>query len=350
MDQTNATDVIVIGAGPIGLEVAIALRNEGLDVLQFDAGQVGQTIYDFPRSTKFFSSPERIALAGLPIQTTDQSKCTREEYLAYLRTLVMMHQLDIRTYEPVIHINRFEDDCADEARFTVTTRAANATHQYRCQHLVIATGGTADHRVLDIEGEDLPHVSHHLDDPHRYFQKRVLIVGGRNSAVEAALRCYHAGAHVMVSYRKDAFPERVKYWLKPEIETLLKRGHIEVIFNSHPVEISPTYVTLAHDDSEETMFIPTDFVLLMIGYEADMSVFDMAGVTLQPPRQSPSYDQQTMETDVPGVFVAGTAIAGTQHGFAVYLENCHIHADRIAAAIIGHDPPPERMKYELPET
>ena len=341
--ETAVKDVAIIGAGPIGLEVAIALRHRGLDVLQFDAGQVGQTILRFPSRMRFFSSNERISLGGIPIQSADQSKCTREEYLAHLRTVVMHYELDVRTYERVVHIRK------KDGAFLLGTEARTGAHQYQAKQIVIATGGTTRPRALGVPGEFLDHVSHHLDDPHAYFGRRVVVIGGKNSAVEAALRCHHAGARVILSYRGEALPGRVKYWLKPEIEALIRSGDMEGHFRTQPVEITPTHVTLRHLDSGDEMFVPTDFVLLMIGYEADMSVFEMAGVTLEGESRKPVYDPATMETDVPGVFVAGTAIAGTQERFAVYLENCHIHAERIAAAVCGEPPPEDVMPYELPE-
>lgn len=343
-----AFDVAIIGAGPIGLEVAIACRKAGLRVLQIDAGQVGEQIYRFPHGMRFFSSPERIAIAGVPIQTLDQSKCTREEYLAYLRAVVLQFDLDIRTFERVDRISRTADG------FKLRTQSQAGQHSYEARRLVLATGGTTRPRTLNIPGEDLPHVSHHLEEGHRYFQRRVVIIGGKNSAVEAALRCYRVDARVTIAYRKSEFPSSVKYWLLPEIKHLIKTGAIDGRFNTIPVEITPTHVTLRAVESGEEMFVPADDVLLMIGYAADMSLFRLAGVHLSPDdEQIPEYDPETMETNVPGVYVAGTATAGTQRRFAVYLENCHVHAERIVAAIEGraaNDAALSPMVSELPES
>jgi len=344
MQDLIHTDVAIIGAGPIGLEVAIALQKAGIDYVQFDAGQVGQIIYQFPYATRFFSSPERIAIGGIPIQSVDQTKCTREEYLAHLRSVVMHYGLDVRTYERVIHVKREGD------QYKVQTQTAAGSHLYLANRIVLSTGGTAEPRSLGIEGEHLPHVSHHLDDPHKYFARKVLVVGGRNSAVEAALRCHHAAAHVAVSYRGEAFPDRVKYWLKPEIEALIRDGELDAMFHTVPVEITPTHVTLRHLDSGEEMFVPADFVLLMVGYESDMSLFRMLGVTLESEQNAPRFDPETMETDVPGVYVAGTATAGTQQRFRVYIENCHVHAERIVAAVQGRREHREERRYALPES
>ena len=189
-----------------------------------------------------------------------------------------------------------------------------------------------------------------LDDPHKYFRRRVLIVGGRNSAVEAALRLHHASTAVTLSYRGKAFPRGVKYWLRPEIDYLVEKSRITAHFETVPVAIHPTYTELAPVDGDESFEVPADFVLLMTGYVADMSLFRRAGVELSGDREVPRYDEQTMQTNVPGLFVAGTATAGTQRsGVRVFLENCHVHVDRILAAITGAAPPATPEPEGLPE-
>ncbi|MHC4107115.1 MAG: NAD(P)-binding domain-containing protein, partial [Planctomycetota bacterium] len=189
-------EVIVVGGGPIGIELGVALQRAGVETLHLEAGQIGWTMFRWPPMTRWFSSPERITIAGCPIQTLDQSKCTREEYLAYLRSVVMQFGLEIHTYEPVVELARRSDG------FVVTTRLHDGrSRTHRGRRLVLATGGMARPNLLGIPGEDQTHASHYMGDPHEYFGKRVLIVGGRNSAVEAALRLYHAGARVTLSYR-----------------------------------------------------------------------------------------------------------------------------------------------------
>ena len=324
----------IVGAGPIGLELAIACKRAGIDYLHFDRGQIAETISWFPPLMRFFSSNERIALAGVPIQTADQSKCTREEYLAYLRTLVVQFDLAVRTYEQVVSID------GTRSGFELRTRARGAEHVHRVVNVVLATGGTARPRRLGIPGEDLPHVRHSLGDPHRYFQRRLLVVGGRNSAAEAALRAHHVFADVALSYRGEAFdPRSIKYWLLPELEGYIKQQEIRCYFRTQPQEITPTDVTLKQLDSGDLEHLPVDDVLVLIGFTADMSLFETAGVQLQGEDRVPAFDEQTMETDVPGIYVAGTAVAGTQQSYQVFLENCHIHVDRIVAAITGAVPP-----------
>lgn len=343
--ETFQHDIALIGAGPIGIEMAVAFARAGLDYVHIEAGQIGQTIANFPPHTRFFSSNERIAIAGVPIPDPEQTKCSREHYLAYLRSVAKQFDLNVRTYERVIDVQK-----RDEA-FTITTESIHEQHRrYDVKRIVLVTGGTAKHRTLDIPGEDLPHVTHDLGEIHQYFNRRVLIVGGKNSAVESALRCCHAGAHVAISYRKEMFPDRVKYWLLPEIKSLIKDGKITAHFETKPVAISPEHVTLESLTDGTRFDVPADHVLLMIGYQADMSLCRMLGVTLSGRLEVPEFNPQTMETDVPGVYVAGTASAGTQEGFRVYIENSHIHVDRIVAALTGEAPPPEPEPYVLAES
>ena len=325
----------IIGAGPIGLELAIACKRAHIDYLHFDKGQIAQTISRFPPLMRFFSSNERIVLAGVPIQTTDQSKCTREEYLAYLRTLVVQFDLAVHTHEPVAAI-----ECRDDG-FLLRTQSRGTEQTYYAENVVLATGSTAQPRRLKIDGEDLPHVLHAFGDPHAYFQRRLLIVGGRNSAVEAALRCHQAFAQVVISYRQGKFdPGSVKYWLLPELRGRIKQNEIQCHYRTEPLAITSAHVTLKHLDSGDTIDVPVDDVLILIGFHADMTLFQSAGVELQADSQIPTFDEQTMQTNVPGIYAAGTAVAGTQQSYQVFLENCHIHTQRILAALQGQAPPP----------
>jgi thioredoxin reductase (NADPH) len=337
--SVQSTEVAVVGSGPIGLEMAVALKRAGIPYVQFDAKQVGHTISWFAPQTRFFSSSERIAIAGVPLQTPDQSKATREEYLTYLRCVVEQFDLAVNTYEPVVGIE------GDGRRgFVLTTRPAAGERAWRCRRLILCTGGTDHPRMLNIPGEDLPHVSHYFEDPHKYFRKRVLVVGGKNSAVEAALRCHHAGASVSLSYRRDRLPAKsIKYWLLPEISALMQSGRIQGHFLTAPRAIAPAHVTLVRvGDSlygHDTFDVPADFVLLLTGYVQDNTLFRLAGVRLEGDCAAPAHDPRTMGTNVPGLYVAGTAVGGTQDRFRVFIENCHVHVARILAALTGAPPP-----------
>lgn len=350
------TEIAIVGAGPIGIELAVALKQEGVPYVQFDADQVGSTIGWYAPQTRFFSSPERIAISGVPLQTLDQSKATREEYLTYLRAVVQQFDLEIRSYEPVTEIHRQEEG------FLIRSTAAGVDRQTWAQRVVLAIGDMHRPRLLEIPGESLPHVSHYFEDPHRYFRRRVLIVGGKNSAVEAAIRCYRCGARVALSYRRqDLDPKRIKFWLMPEIRALIRDGSIDFLPATRPRQILGDRVILERlpcgqegrgETPEGDLEQPADFVLLMTGYQQDPGLFEALGLRLEGPGKRPWHHPDTMETSLPGVYVAGTASAGTQMaGVKAFIETSHIHVERIVAAVTGRPPRQDlERSYELPES
>jgi len=319
--------VAVIGAGPIGIELAAALKQAGIDYVQIDAAQIGSTIQWYPVQMLFHSSSDRLSLAGVPLQTANQQKVSREEYLAYMRAVVQQFALTVRTYERVIDAKRIPG-----GGFELRTRAIDGEHVLHVDVIVLAVGAFHAPRLMGVPGEELPHVSHYFRDPHDYFAKRLLIVGGRNSAVEAAVRCHRAGAEVTVSYRGGDFdPKVVKFWLLPEIRALIRDGHVRFLPRTCVKEIGRGTVLL--DPPQE---IDADFVLLMTGYRQDPTLFDMLGVELEGDARQPVHDPETMETNVPGVFIAGTAVVGTPpRKVSVIVETCHVHVPRIVGAIMG---------------
>ena len=344
------TDVILVGAGPIGLEMAVALKQAGVDYVHLEAKQVGHTISWFPRQARFFSSPERIAICGVPCRTVDQSKATREEYLEYLLGIVQQFDLPIQTYERVASIRR--ETGGGTHPFHVATQTAHGSCDYRAQRVILTIGDMHGPRDLsypelpEVPGRDLPHVSHYFDEPHPYFGQDLLIVGGRNSAVEAAIRCHRAGARVALSYRRSELDSSIKYWLKPEIEWLIKMNEIQFYPNTAPVRITSSEVSLAPVDNDQKLDLESthwqqakaDFVLLLIGYQMDSSLLSDVGVHLRGTNLAPEVDPETMETNVPGLYIAGTAAAGTQIRFKLFIENCHAHVVRILRHISGQDP------------
>lgn len=330
----RAFDVAIVGAGPIGLEMAASLKRARVDYVHFEAGQIGHTFLSrWPPNTRFFSSPERVAIAGVPLQTVDQEKCTRETYLAYLRAVVEQLDLKVNTYERVVLARR------DDRGFTLRTTTGTGDRVYRCRRLVLASGGMAGPNRLDIPGEDLPHVSYYLGDPHRYFRTRLLVVGGMNSALENALRAWRAGAEVTISYRRAELGRgAAKQHLVAEVGMWIREGRIRFLPETVPVEITPEHVALApardgRRSEGELIRQPADFVLLSTGFVADMGLFEELGVTLHGPRKVPEFAPETMETNVPGVYVAGTAAGGTQQQYQHFIETSHVHVERIAAAI-----------------
>jgi thioredoxin reductase (NADPH) len=362
MAELHIYDVAIIGAGPIGLELAACLKHAGVDYIHFDAQQIGYTLTWWPRNTSFFSTTERLAIAGVPIQNNHQQRITGEEYLSYLRAVVEQFDLQINSYEPVIAIERWEDsategtDNTEKNRinsfsvpsvanpFVITTRPLAGQRHYHSRRVVLAVGDMHWPNRLGIPGEDLPHVAHYFRDPHDYFRRRLLIVGGKNSAAEAALRCWRAGARVTVSYRRARFDQqRVKHWLLPDIEAQIEAGTIGFLPETTPVEITPTHVLLRPTPDGQLnggapIIHETDFVLLNTGFRGDQSLLELAGVELRGENRVPVFDSATMETNVPGIYLAGTVAAGIQQRYSLFIENCHEHAGKIVQAITGHWP------------
>ena len=344
---TPNNQVAIIGAGPIGIELAVALKRAGVDYLQFDAQQIGYTISWWPRETYFFSTTERIELAGIPIPNTDQGRVTGEQYLAYLRSIIEQFNLQIKTYEPVVEVRK-----QAESFLLVTKSAAGERREYIAQKVVVAIGDMHRPNELGLPGEALPHVDHYFIDPHRYFRKKLLIIGGRNSAIEAALRCWRAGANVTLSYRRAAFDEKsVKHFILPDLLAQIELGTIGFLPETTPQEIKPSQVVMQRADG--THFEqPADFVLMLTGFVGDMTLFQKAGVSLVGEGCAPKHDPETMETDIPGIYVAGTAVGGERKPrYSYFIENCHVHVARIVHHLTGEWPQvgtiPDR-RYELP--
>lgn len=321
---TTNNRVAIIGAGPIGLELAVAFKRNGIDYIQFDAAQIGATMQWYPLEMIFHSNAERLAIAGVPIQVTDQQKPKREEFLAYLRSIVQQFDLDVRTYERVETVTRID------GQFELQTRAVDGQHLYRVGKIVLAIGAMHMPKLLNIPGEDLPHVSHYFHDPHTYFNKELLIIGGRNSAIEAAVRCQRAGAKVTLAYRREDFDATsVKFWLLPEIRSMIRDERVKFLPSVTPLEIRNG--TVVFDPIGE---VRADFVLLLTGYRQATRLLEMIGIDLQGADNKPRLDETTMESNVPGVFVAGTAIAGSPaERVRIIVEDCHVHVERIVNAL-----------------
>jgi len=344
------TKVALIGAGPIGIEMAVSLKRAGVDYAHFEAGQIGSTIAWWAPQTQFFSSPERIAIAGVPFSTPTQDKGTREDYLNYLRSVVEQFDLPIRTDHRVDEAKRL-----DGGSFELSVSHPGGRSRWKTERVILAIGDMHEPKLLGIPGEDLPHVSHYFEEPHSYFRQRVLIVGGRNSAVEAAIRCQRVGAEVAISYRGGVFTKKIKYWLRPELLALIEAGKIGFHKQTVPIEITPTEVVLASTDGTgEPTRVEADRVLLLTGYRQDPTLFRQLGVELEGERLVPRVDEETMQCDVEGVYVCGTAVAGTQaSGVEVYIETSHVHTRRIIRDITGDDAADADLEtpvYSLPES
>jgi thioredoxin reductase (NADPH) len=316
-------DVLIVGAGPSGLATAIAAKHFGLDYVVVEQGALVDAIVRFPLNMVFFTTPELMEIGGIPL-TTPYDKPTRAEALQYYRKVVDTFQLHVSLHEEVVSIQ----PGADGEPFTVESRTSRGVTRVReARNVVLAMGYYDKPNMLNVPGEDLPHVSHFYKEAHLHYRQRVVIVGGKNSAVEAALEIYRAGGHVTMVHRGPGFGESVKYWVKPDIENRVKEGSIAAHFNASVVEIRPDDVVL-----DTGVTLPAESVLLLTGYQADAAFMRGIGIEINPDTLAPRYNVDNYETNVAGLFVAGGQVAGKRTG-TVFIENGRFHGEVIAKAI-----------------
>ncbi len=322
-------DVLIVGAGPAGLATAIAATRAGLGARILEKGALVNSLLRYPAEMVFFTTPELMEIGGMPF-TSPNDKPSRLEALRYYRRVSDAYKLDVAFDETVVAITR--DEPAREASFAVDTQSARGVRRsHRGRFVVIATGAYDFANVMGIPGEDLPHVSHYYTQPHPFYRKKVVVVGGKNSAAEAALDLYRAGATVTLVHRRPALGDSIKYWVKPDIENRIREGSIAARFDSRVVEIRPTTVVVEREGDREEL--EADAVFLLIGYRADTALLRAAGVDINPDTQGPVHDPQTFETNVPGLFVAGAVVAGTRSG-TVFIENGRFHGQQVVDAIL----------------
>ena len=331
-------DVLIVGAGPSGLATAIAARHFGLDYVVLEKGSLVDAIRRFPLNMVFFTTPELLEIGGVPL-TTPYEKPTRAEALRYYRKVVDVFQLQLSLHEEVVSISREGTPGAEgvegadgaDVRFIVESRTSRGVTRVReAHHVVLAMGYYDRPNMLNVPGEDLPHVTHFYLEAHPYYRQRVVIVGGKNSACEAALELYRAGAHVTMVHRGASLGESVKYWVKPDIENRIKEGSIAAHFRTRVTEIRSTAVVVESEGAVST--IPADAVLLLTGYRADADFLRRIGIELDPETIEPRHNPETFETNVPGLFVAGGQIAGTRTG-SIFIENGRFHGEQIAKTL-----------------
>jgi thioredoxin reductase (NADPH) len=316
-------DVIIIGAGPSGLAAAITAKHHNLDYQVLEQGVLVNSIFRFPPQMVFFTTPELLEIGGLPFMSPFE-KPTRAEALNYYRKVVDKFDLSIAYEETVTAITPEKDSFAVES---VSARGVKRVRDAR--HVVLAIGYFDQPVMLGIPGEDLPHVYHFYSESHPHYKKRVVIVGGGNSAAESALEMYRAGAHVTVVHRHAELKSTIKYWVRPDIENRIKEQSIAARFSTNVSEITPTSVRVRGPNGAEE--IPADAVFLLTGYRADSDLMARAGVTFND-RKAPHHNPETFETNVPNLFVAGGAIAGDDTG-TVFIENGRFHGAKIVEEI-----------------
>ena len=313
-------DVLIVGAGPIGLACAVAAKRRGLDPLVVDAGAVVNSVLHYPVGMTFFTTPDLLEIGGHPLACAGQ-KPTREEALKYYRGVARAEQLRIRPY------TRLETARREGDALVCELSGRHGPERVRCGRLVLATGYYDHANPLGVPGEDLPHVSHRFDEAHRSFGLDVVVIGGKNSAIEAALELYRAGARVTLVYRRDAFKPTVKYWLKPDIENRIGASQIAARFGAVVLAIEPEAVRIRRGDGQEER-LPADRVYALTGYHPDFELFRRIGIALAPGTDRPSCDPETLETNVPGVHLAGSITAGRATS-EIFIENGRFDGEKI---------------------
>ncbi len=317
-------DVIIVGAGPSGLATAIAAKHLNLDYVVLEQGSLVDGIARFPINMVFFTTPELLEIGGIPM-TTPYDKPTRAEALQYYRKVVDTFQLQVALFEKVISIQPPGGPGEPFAVESQTSRGVTRVREAR--NVVLAMGYYTQPNMLNIPGEDLPHVTHFYKEAHAYYRQRVVIVGGKNSAAEAALEIHRSGGHVTMVHRGAAFGDSIKYWVKPDIENRVKEGSIAAHFNATVTEIRPSEVVL-----DTGVTLPAEAVLLLTGYRADPEFMRRIGVTINPDTLEPKYSAETYETNIPGLFVTGGQVAGRKTG-TVFIENGRFHGEVVAKTI-----------------
>lgn len=310
-------DVLIIGGGPIGIASAIEAKKKNLSYIIIEKGALVNSLYNYPDKMTFFSSSENLELDQIPF-VSNNNKPTKQEALEYYRRVIDYKQIHINLFEEVEKVTQ------DESFFRISTSKAN----YQAKNIVISTGFYDIPNHLNIPGENLDKVSHYYKDPHYYATQKLVVVGASNSSVDAALETYRKGAEVTMMIRGEQVGERVKYWVRPDILNRIKEGSIKAHFNSELTEIGKDYVRFK-DEKGHVQEIENDFVLVLTGYRPNFEFLKMIGVALSDDGLSiPSYNRQTMETNLKGVYLAGV-ISGGMETHKWFIENSRVHAKMI---------------------
>ena len=338
-DRGAAVDIAIVGAGPCGLAAAISARRAGLSALVFDAECVVSSITHYPTYATFFSTAEKLSLGGLPFVTTGE-KPSRRDALAYYRAVVRYFEIAVRQYEPVTRID------GRDGAFIVHTTRRGVRRETEARAVIVATGYWGSPNKLGIPGEDLPHVTHAYREGHYAFQQNAVVVGGGNSAAEAALDLWRAGARVTLVHFGPTFDKKIKPWVLPDFTNRVAEGSITAVWNHRVQSIDAEHV-IARSADGVVANIPADHVFLMTGFAPSVDLLRQMGVTIDAATGIPSHDATTLETNVPGVFIAGVVIAGYDAN-KVFIENGRFHGDQIVARILGRPaPPPAKISRDL---
>lgn len=313
-------EVIIVGGGPCGLAAAIALKRTGKQPLVIEKGNIVNAVYHYPTHQTFFSTGEKLEIGDIPF-VTEEYKPRRNQALVYYREVVKRENLRVNAYEKVLSVEKQRT-----GSFVVKTDK----EEYECSNVVIATGYYDNPNYMNVPGEELSKVSHYFKEAHPYFDKDVVVVGGKNSSVDATIELVKAGARVTVIYRGSNYSSSIKPWILPEFESLVRNEIVRMEFNAHIKEITDDKVI--YEKNGEVIEIANDFVFAMTGYHPDHQFLKQMGVGIDEETGRPIFNPETMETNISGIFIAGVIAAGNNAN-EIFIENGRFHGEQIANAI-----------------
>ena len=328
--QSLVFDLLVVGAGPTGLATAIEAQKAGFHVALVDKGCVCNSLFHYPAHMTFFTTSERLEIGGIPFPSVN-AKPTRGEALEYYRQVAAFYRLDVRQY------HRVERVTGSDGAFTAhTVDRFGRPGAIEARKLAISTGYYDLPNWMGIPGETLSKVLHYYHDPHPFYGMDVVVIGGKNSAAIAALELWRSGARVTLIYRGPEVTPNVKYWIKPDIENRIKDGEIKAYFSTQVVEITPDAVVVETPAGGETL--PNDFVFAMTGYHPDFSFLERLGVHFEGEDRLPACNPETLESNVPGIYLAGVIVAGSRTS-EIFIENGRFHGKQIADSLLAKERP-----------
>ncbi len=317
-------DIICIGAGPTGLACAIEAKRAGMKPLVIDKGCLCNSIYHYPVNMVFFTTPELLEIGDLPLVSAAE-KPVRVEALKYYRKAAEHFELELRLFERVLRVD------GHDSNFTVVTETEKGTEgRYTSKKISVATGYYDLPNIMGIPGEELPHVSHYYSEPFEFWNQDVVVIGGKNSAAEAALDLYRNGARVTLVHRNAELGQGIKYWVRPDIENRIKAGQVKALFETRLKQITSDEVVVQNGAGEKRL--PAKQVFALTGYHPDFEFIESLGVQLDPETRKPALDPNTLESNVPGIHLAGVVIGG-RHTGEIFIENGRFHGKQIIESL-----------------